>query len=116
MNTIQKILELASFKQPINMHQTVVNKTQKMRDIDNMFRDKFEVTSATIEKMLKFKDAKEGELLMQIFRNETKVYKLEARIKILDEFFVRHNVCQLELLHEERHDMGYDADWQHKGI
>lgn len=104
-NTIKKILELATFNQPIEMLQTVVNKTHKMRDIDNILRDKFEATSATIEKTLRFKDAEEGELLAQIFRHETTVHKLEARIKVLNEFFVRHNVDLLDILHKERCDM-----------
>ncbi|KAG0329519.1 hypothetical protein BG000_012073 [Podila horticola] len=104
-NTIKKILELATFNQPIEMLQTVVNKTRKMHDIDNILRDKFEATSATIEKTLRFKDAEEGELLAQIFRHETTVHKLEARIKVLNEFFVRHNVDLLDILHEERRDM-----------
>ncbi|KAF9278116.1 hypothetical protein BGZ74_003171, partial [Mortierella antarctica] len=38
-NTIQKILELATFNQPVNMLHTVVNKTRKMRDIDNVLKD-----------------------------------------------------------------------------
>ncbi|KAG0076370.1 hypothetical protein BGZ93_001784 [Podila epicladia] len=103
-NTIQKILELATFNQPVNMLQTVVNKTRKMRDIDNILKDKFEATSATIEKTLRFKVPEEGDLLAEIFHNETNVHKLEARIKVLIEFFVRHNVTLLEVLHEERRD------------
>ncbi|KAG0329637.1 hypothetical protein BG000_012022 [Podila horticola] len=83
-----------------------------MRDIDNILRDKFEATSATIEKTLKFKDAEEGELLAQIFRNETTVHKLEARIKVLKEFFIRHNVDLLEILHEERRDADNDVNGQ----
>ncbi|KAG0017205.1 hypothetical protein BGZ82_000818 [Podila clonocystis] len=112
-NTIQKILELATFNHAVDMLQTVINKTRKMRDIDNILRDKFEATSATIEKTLRFKDQEEGELLAQIFRNETEVHKLEARIKVLDEFFVRHDVPLLEILHEDRRDM---ADGQGKNI
>ncbi|KAG0030392.1 hypothetical protein BGZ81_002730 [Podila clonocystis] len=115
-NTIQKILELAIFNRPVDMLQTVINKTRKMRDIDNILRDKFEATSATIEKTLRFKDQEEGELLAQIFHNETEVHKLEARIKVLDEFFVRHDVPLLEILHEERRDMDYEADGQGKNI
>ncbi|KAF9322445.1 hypothetical protein BG006_002392, partial [Podila minutissima] len=112
-NTIQKILELAKFNQPTNMLHTVVNKTRKMRDIDNILKDKFEATSATIEKTLRFKVPEEGDLLAEIFLNETKVHKLEARIKVLIEFFIRHNVTLLEVLHEERRD---DINGQEKNI
>ncbi|KAG0330784.1 hypothetical protein BG000_011461 [Podila horticola] len=112
-NTIQKILELATFNQPVDMLHTVINKTRKMRDIDNILRDKFEDTSATIEKTLKFKDAEE-ELLAQIFRNETTVHKLEARIKILKEFFISHNVDLLGILHEGRCHKKHKGDGQKK--
>ncbi|KAG0028727.1 hypothetical protein BGZ82_008276 [Podila clonocystis] len=116
LNTIQRILELATLNQPINMFQTVVNKTRKMRDIDNILRSKFEETSAAIANSPRLKDQEEGELLTQIFRNETEIHRLEARIKVLDEFFVRHDVPLLEILHEERCDMDYEADGQGKNI
>lgn len=70
------------------MLQTVINKTRKMRNI-------------TIEKTLRFKDKKEGDLLAEIFLNETNVHKLEARLKAPTEFFARHEVDLLEILHED---------------
>ena len=115
-NTIQKILALATLNQPIDMLHTVINKTRKMRDIDNILRDKFEATSLTIEKTLRFNNKEEGDLLAQIYRNETTVHKLEAQIKVLDEFFARHDVELLEILHEERINMDYEVDDQGKSI
>ncbi|KAF9372765.1 hypothetical protein CPB97_001018 [Podila verticillata] len=88
--------------------------SQNACDIDNILRDKFEATSLTIEKTLRFKDKEEGDLLAEIFRNEATVHKLGARIKVLDEFFVRHDVELLEILHEERRDMDYAVDNQGK--
>ncbi|KAG0030394.1 hypothetical protein BGZ81_002732 [Podila clonocystis] len=116
LNTIQSILELATLSQPINMSQTVVNKTRKMRDIDNILRSRFEATCATIPNRPRFKDQEKGELLAQIFHNEAQVHKLEARIKVLDEVFVHHDVPLLEILHEERRDKDYEADGQGKNI
>ncbi|KAG0023152.1 hypothetical protein BGZ82_010813 [Podila clonocystis] len=66
-NTIQKILELATFNRPVDMLQTVINKTRKMRDIDNILRDKFEAT-------------------------------LQAMVKALNEFLIRHGVNATEVL------------------
>ncbi|KAG0363627.1 hypothetical protein BG005_009978 [Podila minutissima] len=103
-NIIQKILELATLNQPVNMLHTLVNKPRKMRVIDNILREKFEATSATIERTLCSEDKEEGELLVDIFRREIRIHKLEARIKALNEFLIRHDVTLLEILHEERRD------------
>ncbi|KAF9319195.1 hypothetical protein BG003_009653 [Podila horticola] len=108
-NTIQKILELATFNQPVDMLHTVINKTRKMRDIDNILRDKFEATSATIEKTLRFKVLEEGDLLTEIFRRETRIHKLDARIKVLNEYIVRHDIDVPEILHEDRRDMDFET-------
>ncbi|KAI9238973.1 MAG: hypothetical protein BYD32DRAFT_460212 [Podila humilis] len=86
-NTIQKILELAIFNRPVDTLQTVT---------------------------LRSKDKEEGDLLTEILRNETTAHKLEAQIKVLDEFFVRHDVELLEILHEDRWDMDYAVDNQGK--
>ncbi|KAF9384416.1 hypothetical protein CPB97_005696 [Podila verticillata] len=92
------------------MLQTVVNKTRKMHNIDNILHAKFKATSVTIEKTLQFKDAEEGELLAEIFRNETRISKLEARIKVLNEFLLCHNVNALEVLHEGRCYMDFGTE------
>ncbi|KAF9370387.1 hypothetical protein CPC16_003741 [Podila verticillata] len=115
-NTIQKILELATFNRPVDMLHTVINKTRKMRDIDNILRDKFEATSATIEKTLRFKVPEEGDLLTEIFRRETRIHKLDARIKVLDEYLVRHDVEVPEILHEERIDKDFEIEGEDKSI
>lgn len=108
-NTIQKILELALFNRPVPVMHTVIGKTHKMRDIDRVLRNKFEAASETIEKTLRFKNPEEGNLLIEIFRNETKVYDLKAKIRVLDEFIARHEVEHLELLYEKRFDTDYDV-------
>lgn len=92
------------------MLQTVVNKTCKMHNIDNILHAKFEATSVTIEKTLQFKDAEEGELLAEIFRDETRISKLEARIKVLNEFLLHHDVNALEVLHEGQCYMDFGTE------
>jgi len=108
-NTIQNILELATVNQPIDMLQTVVHKTRKMRDIDNNLRRKFEATSAILERALRCKDAQEGKLLAEIFRNESTVHKLDTQIEVVTESLIRHEVDLLEILNEERRDMDYEV-------
>jgi len=115
-NTIQKILELATFNRPVDMFHTVINKTRKMRDIDNILRDKFEATSATIEKTLRFKVPEEGDLLTEIFRRETRIHKLDARIKVLCEYLLRHNVKVPEILYEERIDKDFETKGEDNSI
>ncbi|KAG0028726.1 hypothetical protein BGZ82_008275 [Podila clonocystis] len=103
-NTIQEILELATFNRPVDMVQTVVHKTRKMCDIDQYLKCQFESAIAGIETRW-LRHPSEGKVLAEIFRNETKIHELEARIKVLDEFFVHHNVAQPEVLFEARLDM-----------
>ncbi|KAF9279851.1 hypothetical protein BGZ74_002730, partial [Mortierella antarctica] len=85
-NTIRKILGLAILSQPINVLHTVIHKTRKMRNIDNILRDKFEATSVLFEQTLRFKNADEGELLAEGFCNEeTRIDKLDPRMEVLKE-------------------------------
>ncbi|KAG0348860.1 hypothetical protein BG005_011282 [Podila minutissima] len=92
------------FNRPIDVLQSVVHKTRKMRDIDNILTDKYQATSETIQKTLQFKNLEEGRMVKCIFRLETQVQKLEAGIKVLDEFLARHAVDLPEILYEERYD------------
>ncbi|KAG0343386.1 hypothetical protein BG005_002455 [Podila minutissima] len=85
-NTIRKILGLAILSQPINVLHTVIHKTRKMRNIDNILRDKFEATCILSEQILQFKNADEGELLAGGFCNEeTRIDKLDPRMEELKE-------------------------------
>ncbi|KAG0313050.1 hypothetical protein BG000_006037, partial [Podila horticola] len=104
-NTIQEILELATFNRPVDILQTVVNKTRKMREIDNHLQRQFESAIAGIEQTRWLKDSREAEVLADIFRGESRIHELKARAKALDEFVVRHNVAQPEVLYEARLDM-----------
>ncbi|KAG0345999.1 hypothetical protein BG004_002650 [Podila humilis] len=108
-NAIQKVLELATFNSPVDMLHTVVNKTRKMRDIDNILQDKFQATSRTIERTLRFKDRVEGAMLSEIYRRETDIHQLEAEISVSNEYLIRHDSDRPEVLHEERHDLDYQS-------
>ncbi|KAF9319194.1 hypothetical protein BG003_009652 [Podila horticola] len=109
LNTIQKILELAKFNRPVDMLHTTIHKSSRMRTIDNILRDKFEAIYDYMLMTLKLKDREQAELLAEIFRRETKVHKLEAQIRVLDEYLAHHDVELLELLHEDRREMEYAA-------
>ncbi|KAG0318988.1 hypothetical protein BGZ99_005352 [Dissophora globulifera] len=97
-STIQKILQLAPFNKPVLMRQTAINKTQKMRDVDNLLKDKYNSTSMVIESTLRFKNQEEGDLLADIFQLETRIHKMDAEAVLLDEFLHRNNVMDLDLL------------------
>jgi len=63
-----------------------------MRDIDRILRDKFKASSNAIERIFRFKDPEEGDSLTKIFRRETKIQKLEASLKVLTGYLLRHDV------------------------
>ncbi|KFH62045.1 hypothetical protein MVEG_12199 [Podila verticillata NRRL 6337] len=105
LNSIQRILELATFNRSVNTLDLTINKTMKMRTIDLLLKDKFNAICFSIHNTLQFKNQEEGDLLSEIFRLETGVHTLEAKIQEAEEFLRRHDVdCQV-LLHEERRDM-----------
>ncbi|KAG0341340.1 hypothetical protein BG000_009479, partial [Podila horticola] len=109
LNTIQNILELATFNLPVDMLHTVVNKTRKMCDIDNYLRSEFQAATAYLEQTKWKEYPREGELLAELLRWESFIHDLDARIRALDEFFVRYNVALPEVLHEERRDMEHEV-------
>lgn len=112
-NTIQNILELAVFNRPINMGQTVVHKTKKMRDIDNVLKVKFEATSRAIEDTLSISNKE----LADVYRLQTTVHELEGKMRVLQKFIDRHHVSAFDVLHEVRLDMDYEnGDLRMKSI
>ncbi|KAG0030391.1 hypothetical protein BGZ81_002729 [Podila clonocystis] len=115
-NTIRKILELAVFNRPVDIRHTVINKTQKMRTIDNILQDKIEAVSRSVHKTLRYKDQDQADLLTETYNYETEIHRLTARIGELEEFVRRHDVNDPELLYEKRHDMDYEANSKGKNI
>lgn len=103
-NTVQKILELATFNRPVDMWHTVISKTRKMREIDDALWGKLEPTSGTIKRIFQRMSPDEQEILTEMYHREIQVRRLEARIKTLKEFFDLYDVESLELLHEVRRD------------
>ncbi|KAG0076371.1 hypothetical protein BGZ93_003324, partial [Podila epicladia] len=117
-STIQRILELARFNHPVDMIHTTINKTPRMSVIDSILQDKFKAIYECMHMTLSVKDREQADFLKEIFYRETKVHKLEAQIKVLDEYLSHHDVAQLELLHEDRREMGYteDGEWESGSI
>ncbi|KAF9333923.1 hypothetical protein BG006_002952, partial [Podila minutissima] len=86
-NKIRRILGLAVLSQPINVLYHVIQKTRKMRDIDNILRGTFEETSILFEQTLQFKNTDEGELLAEGFCNaETRIDKPDPRMEALKDW------------------------------
>lgn len=109
-NTIQKILELATLSQPVHILQSVLTKTRKMREIDNILRPQFESALADIERTTRWlQDPKEGELQAEIFCGENRTHQPQARIKALEELFVLHNAALPYTLHDDRFDKKYEV-------
>ncbi|KAF9092336.1 hypothetical protein BGX27_001856 [Mortierella sp. AM989] len=115
-NTIQKILQLAMFNNPVIMNQTVVNKTRKMRDIDYLLKDKYEATISVIERTLRFKNKEEGDLLADIFQLEADIIKMQVERTLRKEFLRRNDAVGLELLYEKRFDTGTMDNTTNKGM
>ncbi|KAG0084859.1 hypothetical protein BGZ93_007499 [Podila epicladia] len=109
LNTIRKILDLATFNRPVDMLHTVVNKTRKMRDIDNFLRDKFQTAIANLKQKNCKEYPREGTRLADLLSCESYIHDLEWKIRALDEFFVRYDAALPEVLHEERRDMEYEV-------
>ncbi|KAF9204834.1 hypothetical protein BGZ59_000828 [Podila verticillata] len=116
LNTIQKILQLATFNRPVDMLHTVVNKTRKMHDVDNILRAEVKAVIDKFELDQHLEDRDEGELLAETLRCRSWIHGLDTRLKALDEFFVRRNVKLPEVLYEERLDMEYEAVGQAQNL
>ncbi|KAF9359680.1 hypothetical protein BGX26_011720 [Mortierella sp. AD094] len=111
-NTIRRILQLAKLNNPVVMNQTVVNKTRKMRDIDNLLKDKYEATTRVIERTLRFKNEGEGDLLAKTFQLEIDIIKMEVEKALLKEFLRRNDTDSQDLLYEKR----FDSDVMHRTL
>ncbi|KAF9374014.1 hypothetical protein CPC16_001530 [Podila verticillata] len=116
LNTIQKILQLATFNRPVDMLHTVVNKTRKMHDVDNILWAEVKAVIDKFELDQHLEDRDEGELLAETLRCMSWIHGLDTRLKALDEFFVRRNVKLPEVLYEERLDMEYEAVGQAQNL
>ncbi|KAF9372766.1 hypothetical protein CPB97_001019, partial [Podila verticillata] len=105
-NTILEILELATLSPPVHLQQCFLAKTRKMRDIDNILLPQFESALADMERTIRWlQDPDERELLADVLLCDTRIHKLKTKIKMLDEFFIRHEVPLLEIQHKEQVDM-----------
>ncbi|KAF9346184.1 hypothetical protein BGX26_002329 [Mortierella sp. AD094] len=106
-NTISKILRLAAFNQPVALDRIVVKKSLKMKEIDQIIKEKYEGILLETERSLQFKDGRRDDLLSQIYSLDIKMQNLELELHEVEEIIRIHNTDEMILLHEER----YDQEW-----
>ncbi|KAF9111120.1 hypothetical protein BGX27_005379 [Mortierella sp. AM989] len=109
-NTIRKILKLAQFNRPVSIPRTTMTKTLVMSETDKLVIDKYQSFSKTVEETLRFKDKEQGDILAEIYRMETEIGIIESKMKAAEEFLLKHNVDDLDVLAEKR----VDQDWEVK--
>ncbi|KAF9170920.1 hypothetical protein BGX21_008763 [Mortierella sp. AD011] len=106
-NTIGKILRLAAFNHPVALDRIVVKKSLKMKEIDQIIKEKYESIMLEAERSLQFKDGHRGDLLSQIYSLDIKIQNLEIELHEIENDIRIHNTDEMILLHEER----YDQEW-----
>ncbi|KAG0325355.1 hypothetical protein BG000_001839 [Podila horticola] len=98
-NMIQRILDLArTCIHPVDVVQTVINKTCKIRDIDSILRDRFETTLIPIgKKDCLVQKSGNGELIIEILCNEAEIHQPDARAKFKSTTLPQHSVLQVRI-------------------
>ncbi|KAG0001319.1 hypothetical protein BGZ80_006853 [Entomortierella chlamydospora] len=106
-NTIGKILRLAAFNHPVALDRIVVKKSYKMKEIDQIIKEKYKSIMLEAERSLQFKDGHRDDFLSRIYSLDIKVQNLEIELHEIEEEIRIHNTDEMILLHEER----YDQEW-----
>ncbi|GJJ78107.1 hypothetical protein EMPS_10466 [Entomortierella parvispora] len=104
-NTLRKILKLADGSEPVPMlYSETVNKTPKMKEIDQIIKSQVQAVMQAIESTLEFKDSEEGRLLRGVYLHATKINELQSRIELSKDLRKSYQTDELGLLFQERFD------------
>ncbi|KAF9345164.1 hypothetical protein BGX26_003454 [Mortierella sp. AD094] len=107
-STIRKILRIAQQNIPISVLSSgMIRKTPKMVDVDTVISMRSKSILTATEETLQFKgeDEDDGMLLGNVYKFETSVAELDAKIRNNQDLLQDYNTDDLELLYEERfHD------------
>ncbi|KAG0334538.1 hypothetical protein BG000_008245 [Podila horticola] len=106
-NTLRNLLSMAKLNQPVPIRTMRMNKTEKMRNVDLILRDKYEASVKARLETLGAKDQKQQNLMGRI--NETKglITKKEVHLKAAKEYLRVNDNDSLELLHEELYQQDF---------
>ncbi|KAF9310886.1 hypothetical protein BG003_008011 [Podila horticola] len=106
-NTLRNLLCMAKLNQPTPVRTMRMNKTETMKDVDLILRDKYEARVKARLKTLGAKNRNQKNLMGYI--NETKglVTTREVQLKAAKEYLRVNDNDSLELLHEELYQQDF---------
>ncbi|KAG0090792.1 hypothetical protein BGZ93_009135 [Podila epicladia] len=106
-NRLRELLAMAKLNQPVAVRVMVMNKTEKMRIVDAILQEKFEVLIEKREETLKNKNKEEEEVLRTIGLIEAEIIEHESAIQNIDRDLAYYDKDTLHLLYEERYDQAW---------
>ncbi|KAF8928606.1 hypothetical protein EDD21DRAFT_349963 [Dissophora ornata] len=102
-NTIQGILSLATFNQPVVLRMVMINKTPRMKETDCAVSDRFKAMSETMTSIVRTKSKEESEIMETIRTIEANICSAETRIREIRDSIAIYDVDDLELIFERYH-------------
>ncbi|KAF9381380.1 hypothetical protein CPB97_007794 [Podila verticillata] len=106
-NKLRELLAMAKLNQPVSLQVMVINKTEKMRIVDEILKDKFTVIVATREETLAHKHKEQKAVLETLGEIKGEIVKYQTDLQNIARDIAFHDREALHLLHEER----YDQTW-----
>ncbi|KAF9381379.1 hypothetical protein CPB97_007793 [Podila verticillata] len=106
-NTLRNLLSMAKLNQPVPIRTMRMNKTEKMRHVDLILRDKYEASIKVRLETLGVKDGDQRDIMERINETEAEIAEKEAQLKKAQEFLRVNNNDTLELLHEDLYQQDF---------
>ncbi|KAG0018617.1 hypothetical protein BGZ80_006963 [Entomortierella chlamydospora] len=107
-NIIRKILSLAPFNQPVTMNRTLVLKSPRMKDIDNVLIDRYKAILDAQRATLDSKDGTYGNTLRKLYEMETRLNSLRSEERDLEEYVKEYDTDDLVMIYESK----FDESWR----
>ncbi|KAF9172185.1 hypothetical protein BGX21_005010 [Mortierella sp. AD011] len=107
-NIIRKILSLASFNQPVTMNRTLILKSPRMKDIDNVLIDRYKAILDSQRATVDFKNGTYGNTLQKLYEMETRLNSLRSEERDLEEYVKEYDTDDLVMIYESR----FDESWR----
>ncbi|KAG0359709.1 hypothetical protein BG005_000335, partial [Podila minutissima] len=106
-NTLRNLLSMAKLNQPVPIRTMRMNKTEKMRDVDLILRDKYEASVKARLVALGAKDQMQQNIMGQINRIRGCMAEQEVQLKAAKEYLRVNDNDTLELIHEELYQQDF---------
>jgi hypothetical protein len=100
-NTLRNLLGMAKLNQPVPIRSLYMNKTEKMRHVDLILRDKYEASIKACLETLGIKDTESTNVIEKIGELSAKIATQEQRLHGIEKDLAFYDKETLELLHEE---------------